>query len=145
MSFWWVIGALGATFVVIFTGLALWHRKRMRAIPMSYASLSPDEDYTDLLLRSQVSVSLTTSSTPRPEVLTSLRQWATGTSRVAGDLGELQRELRTLQDYVLDLDARYVKKDENTSLTFQVMGWALGAVAAVATVVWAAVELAAHR
>lgn len=138
MSWWLGVGA-GVAMLACVGLLGLW-RYRAREAQPGLIQLRGDDE-VDPLLRSQVEVSLLPRSGARSEGLAALRDWVSGSSHVANDLFDARQELRALQAYVLDLDNRYLRREEARWITLEVLGLTVGFVAALATLVWAAAEV----
>ena len=95
----------------------------------------------DPLLRSQLTASLSEAAPKRGNPLEGLRNWAAGTSDLMEEFEDCRRQTRTLQTYVLDLDSRYIRREEAAWLSFQVVALVLGIATGVSTAVWALIEL----
>jgi hypothetical protein len=127
--------------VALAGGLLLaWSSRSLRR-QVGYIAVPASKEPIDPLLRSQLSASLSEPPSPRGDPIKNLRNWASGTSDLIGDLDDLRRQVRTLQTYVLESDARYVGRDEAAWLSLQVASLVLGVVTGISTAIWALIEL----
>ncbi len=140
MNLWWVLVVVG----VVAAGLAallLFRRGRTAQGEAGYVTVPSSQEPIDPLLRSQLTASLSEAVPKRGNPLEGLRNWAAGTSDVMEEFEDCRRQMRTLQTYVLDLDSRYIRREEATWLSFQVVALVLGIATGVSTAVWALIEL----
>lgn len=137
----WLIVAICGAIVAMGAILLLVWRWRSFHGGSGYVSVPAAQEPVDPLLRSQLTAMLSEGSPPRGNSLDHLRRWASGTSEIAADVGDFKRQLRTLQTYVLDLDSRYIGREESAWLSLQVAALVLGATTGVSTAVWALIEL----
>jgi hypothetical protein len=137
---WWVVAVLGA--VVALAGVLLlgWRCRSLRG-GASYIAVPAAQEPIDPLLRSQLNASLSESPSTRTDPIQNLRNWATGTSDLVAEFDDFRRQVRTLQTYVLELDSRYMRRDEAAWLSLQVAALILGVATGVSTAVWALIEL----
>jgi hypothetical protein len=140
MDPWLALAVSGGGVALIAVLLLIW---RWRSLPKGpgYIAVPAAQEPVDPLLRSQLSASLSETATPRGHPLENLRNWATGTSDLAAEINDFQRQMRTLQTYVLDLDARYIRREESAWLSLQIAALVLGVTTGVSTTVWALIEL----
>ncbi len=137
---WWVVAAAGGAFAIAGVVGLIWMRARLRAA-RTYASVSRETEPVDPLLHSQLAASLT-SNRSRGDIVQGLRAWASGTSKLTLDAEDMRQQLRTLQTYVLDLDGRYVRREEAAWLALETVGLVFTIAGGVSAVVWATIELA---
>lgn len=138
---WWVV-AIAGVILVVGSGVGLVRRRRSFPVSQPYLRVPADDEPVDALIRSQIAASIGPTPADPTHPLTALRSWAFGTSDLDPRMDELHREVRTLQRYVLDLDTRYVSRDEAAWLTLTTTGLVVGIVSGVATTVWAVIDLA---
>lgn len=129
--------------VAISGAVTLVWRRRAEAQRPSYLRVSADVEPVDPLIRSQLAASVLASPGGGQEPFHALRAWATGTAHINAELEDMHRELRTLQTYVLELDTRYMKREEAAWLSVEVCGLVITIVAGIATTIWAVLDHAA--
>lgn len=138
---WWVLAALGVGVALGGIAALVWLRHSTAKTP-SYVAIPPEVEPVDPLARSQLQASLVEGPREKGDLLENLRGWATGTSELAGDIEDMRRQIRTLHMYVLELDDRYVRREDAAWQSFQVTALVLGVVTGVSTAIWAILELA---
>jgi hypothetical protein len=140
MLSWWVVAIAGGVVVLVAAAALIAQRRALRA-SRRYVSVSTAVEPVDPLLRSQLESSLVASPASSLSRHQTLRTWAAGTSPLAAELDDARCQLRTLQTYVLGLDARYIKREEANWLTLKSIALVIGLVGGIASVVW---ELVGH-
>lgn len=141
MFSWWVLAALGVGIVIGGIIALILLRRSLRETP-GYVTISPEAEPIDPLARSQLQASLADEPPRQSDLFENLRSWAAGTNELMSDFEDMRRQLRTLHTYVLELDARYVRREESAWQSLQVTALVFGIVAGASTVIWAAAELA---
>lgn len=141
MLSWWVLAALGVGITVGGVVALVWLRRPVREGPR-YVSIPSEAEPVDPLARSQLQASLGEEPRRQGDLLENLRAWATGTNELMVDIEDMRRQLRTLRTYVLELDGRYVRREDAAWQSVQVTALVLGVATGVSTAIWAAIELA---
>lgn len=141
MLAWWVVALTGGGVAIAGVSGLLWRRRALRPRP-TYLRVSADNAPVDPLLRSQLTSSLSTRQAESVPPWQAARAWASGTSHLNAELDDLHRQIRTLQTYVLDLDARYVGRAEAAWLTLETTALVISIAGGVSAAVWAFIDLA---
>lgn len=139
MFSWWVLAALGIGIALGGIAALVWLRHSKGTT--SYVTIPAAVEPIDPLARSQLQASLV-EPRRKGDLLENLRGWATGTSELTGDIEDMRRQIRTLHTYVLELDDRYVRREDAAWQSLQVTALVLGVVTGVSTAIWAILELA---
>jgi hypothetical protein len=144
MLSWWVLAALGVGVAVGSLGALAWFRRALREMPR-YVTIPPGAEPIDPLARSQLQVSLGEAPRGKGDLLENLRGWATGTSDLMLEIEDMGRQLRTLHTYVLELDRRYMRREDAAWQSLQVTALVLGIATGASTAIWAIIELTSQR
>jgi hypothetical protein len=135
---WWVVAAIGVV-VAVASVVALLRLRAKQRRHGGYVRVAPGVEPAGPLLHSQIEASLT--SPPR-DPIRGLLAWANANGRLGPEVDDIRQQLRTLQTYVLDLDKRYVRREEAAWLSLETTGLVIAIATGTAAVLWALIDLA---